>query len=147
MSVILCTQKEFNSDEIAGKQYYSHGIPRVRNFPIARQTVAGLLVEPVPDVRVLPLPQTAPGDVPGLVEVVPRHPAVGRLQTLQGHGNSGPRSGVVPVLRPGGAVFQSECPVFSLKQKLYVYKNRQKITILMVFHFQWLIVKYLMLRS
>lgn len=77
---------------------YSHGVPRIGNLPVAGQAIAGLLIEPVPDVGVLPLAEAGAGHVPGLVEVVPREPAVGGLEGLQGQGE--PRPG------EGGALFR-----------------------------------------
>jgi hypothetical protein len=85
----------------------SHSVPRVRYFPVARQVVARLLVEPVPDVGVLSLAQPPSGDVAGLVEVVPGEAAVGRFQTLQGHGDGGTRGRVVAVLRHRHSLLQS----------------------------------------
>lgn len=56
-----------------------HRISSIRNLPVTGQTIAGLLVKPVPNVGIFAFPQSAPGDVTGLVEVVPGHSTIRSL--------------------------------------------------------------------
>lgn len=84
-----------------------HRIPGVRNFPIAGQVVAGLLIKSIADVGVLSLAQPAPGHVARLVEVVPGEAAVGGFQALKGQRDGRPWSWIVAVLRHSYPLFQS----------------------------------------
>lgn len=92
----------------------SHRVPRIRNLPVAGQSVARLLVEPVPNVGILALPEPSAGHVTRLVKVVPGEPAVRRLQALQGHGDPG-TCGRVVVLGGGAALLQPKGFVLDLK--------------------------------
>lgn len=59
-----------------------HFIPRVGDISITRQVIRRFLIETIPEVGILAVPEPAPGHVRGLVEVVPRQTAVRSFQTL-----------------------------------------------------------------
>lgn len=90
-----------------------HGVPCIRNFPVAGHTVAGLLIEPIPYVGILTLPQTTPRHIASLIEVIPSDSAVCGLQTLQSHWYTGSGRRFV-VLCHRIVLFQTQCFVLIL---------------------------------